>query len=266
MKFALPVLLCCCSGACLATPEVQMRLHSFRSEMNPHGQNSHPALTLKLEFASTGNYTICETDRLPGEIKVTDATGNSHVCAPAALRLTENDKHVAIAEFNLEKRPKGKEIKIEGELEVTVATGLEIHSGQDINLLNPASFLLGNVECHAEPDKKNGDKENLEGPMLKHAALLLRYPIEINILHISRIWCETTPEADSEATGCTQELKFKTEFPPDGSERQTRLELWDASPVERLQFITCQDQHRVKIPVQFTLTLGEVSDSSEKKQ
>lgn len=256
------VLLSCYAGLCLASPEVGVHLRSFRIEMSPHGLSASPALSMTLAFSPPKGFELCETSELPGALYVTDARGIAHPCAPAILtKEGQQDSPTAIAEFNLAARPKGDEVKVSGNLSLTMAAGKTRHEQVEVSLLQPGTFSLDGIRFQVEPDAANNDKKNREGRMLRHASLLLRYPKEVDILHIDRIWQASTPEADSEAAGYAQGLSFKTHLSADGHERLTRIELWDARVSETLQITTCKEQKQIPVPVQFSLRIGGIAES-----
>lgn len=262
MKGAAFLLLSCYAGLCLGSPEVEVQLRQFRTEMSPHGFSMNPALSVTLEFIAPEGFSLCESDELPGALSLTDASGKSRAFSPAALRPdAENGRRSALAEFNLASRPKGNEVTLSGSVSVTLASGQLLHPPQEVNLLEPGEWRWGDACFQAEPDKANSDKKNREGPMLRRAALLLRYPLQVNILRITRIWQARTPEADSSASGYAQEVSFTTSADAQGQGLASRLELWDARPVEILQLTTCKEQQQVSVPIHFTLRLGEVVES-----
>lgn len=262
MKGAALILLSCYAGLCLGSPEVKVQLRHFRSEMSPHGFSMNPALSVTLEFIAPEGFSFCESDELPGELSLTDASGKSYAFSPAALRpVAEDGGHSALAEFNLASQPKGNEVTLSGCVSVTVASGQVLHPPQEVNLLEPGEWVWGDVCFQVSPDMSNGDKKNREGPMLRRAGLLLSYPSQVNVLRITRIWQASTPEADFSASGYAQEVCFTTPVPAQGQGLSSRLELWDARPVEILQITTCREQQQVLVPVHFTLRLGEVLES-----
>lgn len=260
MKKALLLLLSCCFGLLQAEPEVDVQLRSFRIEMKNHEDATAPELSLLLEFTSAEGLSVCETAKLPGKIKITDVLGKSQACEPSELKQAADSTRSAQAEISLPHRPKGDKIQIEGEVEVSVATEQTTHPRQAVDLLEPRSFLLAGAVWKAEPDQGNRDPKNIDGAKLRHAEVALHYPKDVDILRIDRVWNASTPDADSEAAGYVQELKFQTKPSPNGNGKISTLELWDAAPAEQLQITTGKELHKVKVPIRFTLSLGEISE------
>lgn len=265
MKHAFITLLAACAGAALAQPEVSVVLRSFRTELKTHGSSTKPALVLHLEFTPAPGFSLCPAVQIPGSLEVTDASGKSYPCAPAALQLEDESGQSAHAIYSLSSRPKGSVIQVTGELQVTLVSARDTLPRQEVHLLQDSSFHLGGTTYRVVPAAGNADQKNREGEMLRRAEIAIYYPIDTTIMQISRVWHSNTPEADSEASGYSQELAFASAVTADGSENCTRLELWDASPTETLEITTCKNPHRVKTPVHFSLSLGEVTEEEPGK-
>lgn len=268
MKLGVAVLLL--TGAVLSAEEtdVAVQLASFRSEFRTHNYTDKPGFAVKLELTPAPGLSLCGTENLEPKMTAIDANGKKLKATTARLKTDVGGSDKAYAVFTIPKRPNGKKVKLEGEMQLTVARDLVQHAPQSINLLEDGKMTLGTTEFTVTPAKTNAAKKNREGERLRHAEVTLSYPAQLSIMQISRCWEQEPGAEDAAADSYTQELDYSTTLSKDGTTKTTTIELQDVRHCPMLQISTCAEKKNITVPFHFEVTLSEAVElqSTEPKQ
>lgn len=257
MKIGVAVLLLVGSVLHATEPEVAVQLSACRAEFRTHDSSNKPGFSVRLELTPAPGFSLCATETLEPKLTAVDANGKKHKATAARMLQVEGAEGKAYAIFSIPKRPSGKKVKVEGQLELQIAKDMVRHEAQNINLLEGSTINLGGTEFTLIPDKENAEKKNKEGERLRHAELKLRYPAQVSIMQISRCW-EQEPHAEGESSEhYTQEVDYTTTCSEDGTTKVTTIILEDVRPCASLQISTCAEKKNITVPFRFEVTLSE---------
>lgn len=255
------------AGVCSAEPSAKAVLAGVRCLFpSPHDASRH-RLVLQIDVEpDEAGWSVSEAAPMQ-RIQARDAAG-----ATLTSELCDWEKNPRRADartvyFSFLLRGKTTWLDIKERLQVQLAEQQRTLRLGEVSMLEPCVLTAENgVEFCCEPAPANADAANLEKDGTLHSAeLLIRYPKQVNILRVSRVWKGGADEdTGAEMPPFSQELELLDTM-VEKEMKCSRLRLWDANPHEVLEVTTCASQRTVIVPLQFRAMLGDPAPPAESR-
>lgn len=257
MKLTIPTTLFMCSALCPVQTDVSVEIASCRTVYRTHDATDNPGFSVKLKLTPAAGIHVTENETLPLDVHLIDSQRNKQKSHSGRLVRSEHDGHLYAA-YTFKKRPTGAEVKIEGNIAITIAKDVQQETPQAINLISASEFSLRNAPFKVIPAASNANKSNREGNRLKRAEITLSYPQNINLMSIARQWSSDLPSDSQQNAHFSQEVLYTTVTDEQGN-KLTQFVLVDVLESPIIQFTTCSETNSTTLPVSFIITLSEAS-------